>query len=206
MGKMFSARRASVVAIVVIAGGCLAGCGSSSSAGSVPQGPGSSSAAAGLPPGQGGFSIQSSTTAFNSGHQSTTGQIQGELDGLALTATSAGDPTEEEGCFFGTRGSSASGTLGGVPFTVQLTSCDVSQDNSHVSGTYTGEWGGRPVSITVTEDLASDQARNGSSDMGTDLPTFSGTVGSQKVTGGVTMPQAFATGDPNQITGSITVS
>ena len=128
------------------------------------------------------------------------------MDGLALTATSTGNPAEGEGCFFGTLGSSASGTLGGVPFTVQLTSCDVSQDNSHVNGTYTGNWGERQVKITVTEDLASDEARNGTSDMVADLPTFSGTIGSQNVTGGVTMPQTMATAGTNQLTGSITVS
>jgi hypothetical protein len=179
MGTMFSGRPAVLVPPAAIVGGCLAGCGSSS-----PSGHGSSSSAgqvsqpgkAGLPPGQGQFTIQSATTAFNSSQQSTTGRIEGEVDGLALTAPSMGNPAAGQGCFFGTLGSSASGTFGGVPFTVQPTSCDVSSDNSHVYGTYTGNWGGRPVNITVTEDLASDEARNGSSDLGTDLPTFSGTI------------------------------
>lgn len=210
IGTMLSARRASAVAVATVAVGCLglAGCGSSPSAGSAPQGQGSAAAAAGLPSGQGSFSIQSSTTAFNSSQQSTTGQIQGEVDGLALTATSTGTLTGQgdQTCFFGTLGSSASGTLGGVPFTVKLTACNVSQDNSQVNGTYTGDWGGRPVDITVTENLASDQARNGNSDMGTDLPTLSGTIGSQTVRASVTMPQTFATQGPNGITGSITVS
>jgi hypothetical protein len=159
-----------------------------------------------LPSGQGSFSIQSSTTGFNSNQQSSTGQIQGEVDGLALTATGTGTATGQEGCFFGTIGSSASGTLGGVPFTIKLTACNLSQGNSQVSGTYTGDWGGRPVNITVTENLASDQARNGNSDLGTDLPTLSGTIGSQTVNARVTMPQTFATQGPNGITGSITVS
>jgi hypothetical protein len=148
---------------------------------------------AGLPPGQGQFTIQSATTAFNSSQQSTTGKTEGEVDGLALTAASMGNPAAGQGCFFGTLGSSASGTLGGVPFTAQLASCDVSSDNSHVYGTHTGNWGGRPVN-------------NGSSDLGTDLPTFSGTIGSQKVTGSVTMPQTMATAGTSQLTGSIIVS
>jgi hypothetical protein len=204
---MPSARRASAVAIATIIGGALAGCGSPSPAGSSAPGQGSASAAAGLPSGQGSFSIQSATTAFNSDQQSSTGHIQGEVDGLALTATGNGTASgQDEGCFFGTLGSSVSGTLGGVPFTIKLTACDLSQDHSQVTGTYAGTWGSRPVNITATENLASDQARNGNSDMGTDLPTLSGTVGSQTVNASVTMPQTFATEGPNGITGSITVS
>lgn len=201
MRLTLSVRPAALAAVAAVVGGCLAGCGSSS-----PAGPASQPGQAGLPSGHGSFSIQSSTTGFNSSQQSSTGQIQGEVDGLALTATGTGTSTGQQGCFFGTLGSSASGTLGGVPFTIKLTACDLSSDDSKVSGTYTGQWGGRPVDITVTENLASDQARNGNGDMGTDLPTLSGTVGSQKVTSNVTMPQTFATAGANQLTGSITVS
>ena len=189
----------------------IAGCGNSSPAPGTAtasvSGQASASAAAELPPGQGSFSIHSSTTAFNSSHQSSAGSIQGVVDGLPLTATSTGTATGQDvQCFFGTLGSSASGTLGGTPFTVKLTACDLSQDHSQTSGTDTGEWGGHPVNLTVTENLASDQARNGNSDMGTNLPTVTGTIGSQQVTASVTMPQTFATAGPNQITGSITVS
>ena len=105
-------------------------------------------------------------------------------------------------------GTSASGTLGGVPFTVHLTSCQASSDDSSVTGTYTGEWGSRSINVAVTENSASDEARNGNDGgMDTDLPTFAGTIGSQNVTGSVTMPaETFATQGPNQVTGSITVS
>lgn len=211
---IFSGRSAAfaATAAAAIAGGILSGCGtpalpspsSSSSAAAVSQ-PGQ----AGLPPGQSGFTIHSSTTAFNSSQQSVAGSIEGEVDGLALTATSSGDPSAGGGdsCFFGTNGSSASGTLGGVPFTIQLASCNVSADNSTDTGIYTGDWGGRPVNITVTENLASDQARNGNDGgMGTNLPTFTGTIGSQTVSGSVTMPETFATGGTNQLTGTISVS
>lgn len=65
-----------------------------------------------------------------------------------------------------------------------------------------------PSRVTAcSRNLASDQARNGpDGGMGTYLPTFAGTIGSQNVSGSVTMPETFATQGTNQLTGSITVS
>jgi hypothetical protein len=137
------------------------------------------------------------------------------VDGLALTAVGHGSGGVAGGFAgqggycgsFGMVGTSASGTLGGVSFTVQLASCQASQNGSTLTNTYTGNWGGRSINVVVTENLASDEARNGNDGgMGTDLPTFAGTIGSQNVSGGVTMPETFATQGTNQLTGSITVS
>ena len=108
---------------------------------------------------------------------------------------------------FGTPGTSASGTLSGVSFTIKLASCQASQDGSTVTATYTGDWGSRSVNVAVSDNVASDEARNGNNGIGgTFLPTFTGTIGSQNVSGSVTMPDPFATSGPNQVTGSITVS
>lgn len=216
---LFSRRLAAFAATAAIASGSLAACGSPSSSSSPPSssvaGAGSEPGQAGLPPGQGGFAIHSSTTQFNSAQQGIAGSMEGVVDGLTLTAVGTGSGGvaggfSGQGGFcapFGMVGTSASGRLGGVPFTVHLTSCQASSDGSTVTGTYTGEWGSRSINVTVTENLASDQARNGNDGgMGTDLPTFAGTIGSQNITGSVTMPETFATQGPNQVTGSITVS
>src|ERR1022692_3127306 len=97
---MFSGRLAAFATTAAIAGGCLAGCGSSpspspspsssSSPSSSAAGAGSQPGQAGLPPGQGSFAIHSSTTQFNSAQQGITGSMEGEVDGLALTAVGHG--------------------------------------------------------------------------------------------------------------------
>lgn len=219
---MFTGRLAAFAATAAIASGCLAGCGSSTPS-STPQsssssaaGAGSQPGQAGLPRGQGSFAIHSSTTQFNSAQQGITGSMQGQVDDLALTAVGHGSGGVAggfagQGGYCGTFGmvgtTTASGTLGGVPFTIQLASCQASQNGSTLSITYTGDWGGRSINVVVTENLASDEARNGNDGgMGTDLPTFAGTIGSQTVSGSVTMPETFATAGTNQLTGSITVS
>lgn len=215
---MFSWRLAAFAATAAIAGGFLAGCGSSapSSSSSAAAEAAAQPGKAGLPPGQSSFAIHSSTTAFNSGQQGITGSMSGEIDGLALTAVGHGTGGVAggfagEGGYCGTFGmagtTTATGTLGGVAFTVELASCQASQNGDILTNTYTGNWGGRAINVVVTENLASDEARNGNDGgMGTDLPTFSGTIGSQQVSGSVTMPETFATASPNQLTGSITVT
>lgn len=189
---MFSGRLAAFAATAVVASGCLAGCGSSSPAADAAQ-PGK----AGLTPGQGTISIQSKTTEFDASKQSAA--IHGVVDGLALTATGNGTDTPEAPngrgwCGrLGTLGSSVSGMLGGVPFTVTLTSCDISHDPEAL-GTYTGDWGGRRVNLTITAFFG----------IGSDVITVHGTVGSQHVTAKPEVPDA--TQGTNQITGTITVS
>jgi hypothetical protein len=91
---------AAIAGTTAVAGGCLAGCGSSSPTVTVTEAPGATSAAAsptnaaqpgttGLPLGQGTFQIRGSVTEFDPSRQSTA--IQGMVDGLALTATATGN-------------------------------------------------------------------------------------------------------------------
>ena len=145
MKVKFSWRLAAAIAgTAAIAGGCLAGCGSSSPTVTVTAAPGATSASAptagaaqpgtaGLPAGQGTFQIRGSVTEFDPSRQSIA--LQGTVDGLALTATGTGNGLPAGGSVgqggllrdFGVVGSSASGTLGGVPFTVTLTECSDGQ-------------------------------------------------------------------------------
>jgi hypothetical protein len=204
---------AAIAGTTAVAGGCLAGCGSSSPTVTVTEAPGASSVSAspanaaqpgtaGLPLGQGTFQIRGSVTEFDPSRQSTA--IQGMVDGLALTATATGNGLLAGGfsgqgndCgLFGLVGSSASGTLGGVPFTVTLTGC--SEDSNYdLTATYTGHWGSRAVNVTLTTNVSSNSQ-----------PTLSGTVGTQQVSGAV--PNiVLASGGPgqtSQISGTITVS
>ena len=120
------------------------------------------------------------------------------MDGLPLSATGTGGGDINCGGL-GTTGSSASGTLGGIPFTVKLATCDAT-DSFHDVGTYTGQWGGKPVNVTVT--VANEQS--------TPTTTVTGTVGSQNVTGTATsLSEYFVFPDMTDaltITGFITVS
>ena len=195
---------AAMAGTTAVAGACLAGCGASSPTAAQPG-------AAGLPPGQGEISIQINTTEFDSSKQSAA--IKGAIDGLTLTATGNGtgiDPakyTDQGGWCgpLGTTGSSASGTLGGVPFTVTLTSCD-SSGNPQFYGTYTGDWGGRRVDLTVGAfgGLGSPNSGEFGGDGSTPV-TLKGTIGSQDVTATGEAPRDFAPQQMNRI-GSITVS
>src|ERR1700677_1861817 len=163
---------AAIAGTMAIAGGCLAGCGSSSptvtvtataTAGATSASSSSANAArpgtAGLPLAQGTFQIRGSVTEFDDSKQSMT--IQGTVDGLALTATGTGNGLSAGGdvgqgglCgLFGLTGTSASGTLGGVPFTVTLTGCST-DSNDMVTATYTGDWSGRAVHVALTTGLS----------------------------------------------------
>jgi hypothetical protein len=158
--------------------------------------------AAGLPLGQGTFQIRGTVTEFDPSRQSIA--LQGTVDGLALTATGTGSGLAGGGFAgqdgycgsLGLVGSSASGTLGGVLFTVTLTGC-TADSNGTLSVTYTGTWGSRPVKLTLTTD------ENGGSP-----PTLGGTVGAQQVSGTVPdiVPASGAPGQTSQISGTITVS
>jgi hypothetical protein len=205
---------AAIAGTTALAGGCLAGCGSSSPTVTVTEAPGATSASAaaataaqpgtaGLPPGQGTFQIRGTVTEFDPSGQSIT--LQGTVDGLAMSATGtgsglpAGGEVGQDGFCepFGQAGSSASGTLGGVPFTVKLTGC--SDDSSYdLTATYTGDWGSRAVNVTLTTNINSSNSP----------PTLGGTVGTQQVNG--TVPNiVLASGAPGntaQISGTLTVS
>ena len=158
--------------------------------------------AAGLPLGQGTFQIRGSVTEFDASKQTIA--LQGTVDGLALTATGTGNGLAGGGFAgqggycgsLGLVGSSASGTLGGVPFTVTLTGCSAS--NGMLTATYTGTWGSRPVNVTLTTNESSESLS----------PTLSGTVGTQQVSGGVpnVVTASGAPGQAAQISGTITVS
>jgi hypothetical protein len=90
--------------------------------------------------------------------------------------------------------------LGGVPFTVKLSNC-TSDSSYNLTATYTGNWGSRPVNVTLTENLQSEE--NGPSTP----PTLSGTVGSQQVSGVPNIVSASgAPGQTSQISDTITVS
>jgi hypothetical protein len=201
---------AAIAGTTTVAVGCLAGCGSSSPTVTVTAAPGATSAAngaqpgtAGLPLGQGTFQIRGSVTEFDPGRQSIA--LQGVVDGLALTATGTGNGLPAGGfvgqggyCgLFGVVGTSASGTLGGVPFTVTETEC-ADEGSDDVTATYTGDWGSRAIIVTLTMNLVSSDSP----------PTLSGTVGTQQVSG--TVPNiVLASGAPGntaQISGTITVS
>ena len=206
---------AAIAGTTAVAGGCLAGCGSSSPTVTVAPGATSASASAangaqpgtaGLPLGQGTFQIRGSVTEFDPSRQSIA--LQGTVDGLALTATATGNGTPAGGFAgqggycgpFGLVGSSASGTLGGVPFTVTLSNC-TSDSSYNLTATYTGNWGSRPVNVTLTENLQSEE--NGPSTP----PTLSGTVGSQQVSGAPNIVTASgAPGQTAQVSGTVTVS
>lgn len=205
---------AAVAGTMALAGGCLAGCGSSSPTVTVTVAPGATSASApaanaaqpgtaGLPPGQGTFQIRGTVTEFDPGRQSIT--LLGTVDGLALSATGTGSGLPAGGFVgqhgfcppFGQAGSSASGTLGGVPFTVTLRGC--SEDSSYnLTATYTGDWGSRAVDVTLTTNINSSSSQ----------PTLGGAVGTQHVSG--TVPNiVLASGAPGntaQISGTLTVS
>jgi len=208
--------KAAIAATMAVAGGCLAGCGSSSPTVTVTATPGAASASssaaaakpgtAGFPLGQGTFQIQGSITEYNDSKQSTT--IQGTVDGLALTATGTGNGLSAGGevgqgglCgLFGLTGTSASGTLGGVPFTVTLAGCSTDSNNM-VTATYTGDWSGRAVNVALTTNVDNLSGNSGTTQL-------SGTVGNQPVSG--TVPSiVLASGAPgktSQISGTITVS
>jgi hypothetical protein len=222
MKVKFSWRLAAAIAgTTAVAGGCLAGCGSSSPTVTVTAAPGATSASAptagaaqpgtaGLPAGQGTFQIRGSVTEFDPSRQSIA--LQGTVDGLALTATGTGNGLPAGGSVgqgnycgdFGVVGSSASGTLGGVPFTVTLTECSVDSNNV-LTVTYTGHWGGRAVNVTLTANANSDYTSPGMFQ-----PTLSGTVGTQQVSGTCCVPNfvraSGAPGQTTQISGTITVS
>jgi hypothetical protein len=208
---------AAIAGTTAVAGGCLAGCGSSSPTVTVTETPGATSASssaanaaqpgtAGLPLAQGTFQIRGSVTEFDDSKQSTT--IQGTVDGLALTATGTGNGLVAIGqvgqagyCgLFGVTGTSASGTLGGVPFTVTLTDCSTDSNNM-VTATYTGDWSGRAVNVALTTPVSNLSGDAGNTEL-------SGTVGTRQVSG--TVPNiVLASGAPgktSQISGTITVS
>ena len=211
---------AAIAGTAAVAGGCLAGCGSSSPTVTVTATPGATSASssaantaqpgtAGLPTGQGTFQIRGTVTEFGDSKQSIA--LQGTVDGLALTATGIGNGLAEgavgQGNYcgdFGVVGSSASGTLGGVPFTVTLTGCSVDSNNV-LTVTYTGHWGSRAVNVTLTANANSDYTSPGMFQ-----PTLSGTVGTQQVSGTCCVPNfvraSGAPGQTTQISGTITVS
>jgi hypothetical protein len=217
---------AAIAGTTAVAGGCLAGCGSSSPTVTVTATPSATSASAptagapqpgtaGLPTGQGTFQIRGSVTEFDSSSSSSSSKqsiaLQGTVDGLALTATGTGNGLAEgtvgQGNYcgdFGVVGSSASGTLGGVPFTVTLTGCSVDTNNV-LTVTYTGHWGGRAVNVTLTANANSDYTSPGMFQ-----PTLSGTVGTQQVSGTCCVPNfvraSGAPGQTTQISGTITVS
>lgn len=216
---------AAIAGTTAVAGGCLAGCGSSSPTVTVTATPGATSAsssaanaaqpgAAGLPTGQGTFQIRGRVTEFESSSSGPGGQsiaLQGTVDGLALTATGTGNGLAEgsvgQGGYcgeFGVVGSSASGTLGGVPFTVTLTACSVDSNNV-LTTTYTGHWGSRAVNVTLTANANSDYTSPGAFQ-----PTLSGTVGTQQVSGTCCVPDfvraSGAPGQTTQLSGTITVS
>ena len=217
---------AAIAGTAVVAGGCLAGCGSSSPTVTVTATPGTTSAsapaagaaqagAAGLPTGQGTFQIRGSVTEFDSSSSSGSGgqsiALQGTVDGLALTATGTGNGLAEgsvgQGNYcgeFGVVGSSASGTLGGVPFTVTLAGGSV-DGNNVLTTTYTGHWGSRAVNVTLTANANSDYTSPGAFQ-----PALSGTVGTQQVSGTCCTPDfvraSGAPGQTTQLSGTITVS
>jgi hypothetical protein len=198
--RTFFGSLGTLVAGVAIAGGCVAGCGSPSSSAASAAQPGN----AGLKPGQGTFQIRGSVTEFGPNGQSIA--LQGTVDGLALTATGTGNGLSGGGFAgqgnycgsLGLVGSSASGTLGGVPFSVTLNGCSAGS-NGVLTGRYTGTWGSRAVNVALT----TDEGSNGFS--GT---TLSGTVGTQQLNGSVPAisPASGAPGQTAQISGTITVS
>ena len=208
---------AAIAGTTAVVGGCLAGCGSSSPTVTVTVTPGATSASpavastakpgtAGLPLAQGTFQIRGSVTEFYASKQSTT--IQGTVDGLALTATGTGNGLSAGGdvgqgglCgLFGLVGTSASGTLGRVPFTVTLTGC-TTDSNDMVTATYTGDWSGRAVNVALTTNVSNLSGDTGNTQL-------SGTVGTQQVSGTVPtiVPASGAPGQTSQISGTITVS
>jgi hypothetical protein len=179
-----------------------AGTAATAAAGSAGAQPG----AAGLPLGQGTFQIRGTVTEFDPSKQSIA--LQGTVDGLALTATATGNGLAGGGFAgqdgycgpFGLVGSTASGTLGGVPFTVTLSNC-TSDSSYNLTATYTGDWGSRPVNVTLTENLQSEE--NGPSTP----PALSGTIGSQQVSGAPDIVTASgAPGQTAQVSGALTVS
>lgn len=225
MKATFSWRlKAAIAATTTVAGGFLAGCGSTTV--TVTATPGATSASAptvgaaqpgtaGLPAGQGTFQIRGSVTEFDSSGPGGSGKqsiaLQGTVDGLALAATGTGNGLQEgsvgQGGYcgeFGVAGSSASGTLGGVPFTVTLTRCSVDSNNV-VTATYTGHWGARALNVTLAANANSDYTSPGAFQ-----PTLSGTVGTRQVSGTCCapdfVPASGAPGQTTQISGTITVS
>ena len=208
-------RKAAIAATAAVAGGCLAGCGSSSPTVTVTATPGATSASpsaaaakpgtAGFPLGQGTFQIQGSITEFSDSKQSMT--FQGTVDGLALTASGTGNGLVGIGevgqngyCgLFGVTGTSASGTLGGVPFTVTLSNCTT--ESNMVTATYTGDWSGRAINVALTGNVDDLSGQSGTTQL-------SGTVGNQPVSGAVPsiVLASGAPGKTSQISGTVTVS
>jgi hypothetical protein len=217
MKATFSWRlKAAIAATTAVAGGCLAGCGSSSPTVTVTAPPGATSVSssavaakpgtAGFPLGQGTFQIQGSITEFSDSKQSMT--FQGTVDGLALTATGTGNGLVGIGevgqngyCgLFGVTGTSASGTMGSVPFTVTLSNC--STDSNHmVTATYTGDWSGRAINVALSGNVDDLSGESGTTQL-------SGTVGNQPVSGSVPsiVLASGAPGKTSQISGTLTVS
>lgn len=188
--------------VPLVATGTLAAATTGTAAAPAAGSAGAQPGAAGLPLGQGTFQIRGSVTEFDASKQSIA--LQGTVDGLALSATGTGNGLPGGGFSgqdgycgsLGVVGSSASGTLGGVPFTVTLSGCSV--NNNVLTATYAGTWGSRPVNLTLTTDDDSDVLQ----------PTLSGTVGSQQVSAPVPdiVLASGAPGQTSQISGTITVS
>ncbi len=173
----------------------------SAAAGRVPQGqgPASTAAAAELPSGQGRISIQTTST-IEPTDMALTNQVSGIVDGLPLTGTATLSPDWNDYCF-GSNGSTATGTLGGIPFTVTMT-CG---PPGSYKATYTGEWGGRAINMASTSAINWNTLSTST--------TLTGTIGSQHVTATVVSAAGNASssasppgGVINQVTGTITVS
>jgi hypothetical protein len=153
-----------------------------------------------LPLGQGTFQIRGTVTQFDASRQAIA--LQGTVDGLALTATATGNGVVGIGFAgqhgycgtLGVVGSSANGTLGGVPFTITLASC-TAESNGALTVTYTGTWGSRQVNLTLSTNESLDS------------PTVAGTLGGQQVSAVPDIVLASgAPGQTSQISGTITVS
>lgn len=191
-----------IAAFAVILATALAGCGSSSSppfatsssAGSVPQGQESANAAAKLPSGQGQISLQTYGTVGPTGGPDAGQIVTGTVDGLPLTARGILSDDWSDFCF-GNNGSTATGTLGGISFNVTLACGAGAGGEGPYVQTFTGEWGGQPISVTATSTISADGT--------TTTTTLSGTIGSQQVTATVLSSEGTA---HNQVTGTMTVS
>jgi hypothetical protein len=98
-------------------------------------------------------------------------------------------------------GTSASGTLGGVPFTVSLTDCSTDGSDT-VTATYTGDWSGRAINVALTTGVS-----NTSTEISGNTQV-SGTVGTRQVSGSVPniVLASGAPGQTSQISGTISVS
>jgi hypothetical protein len=185
-------RWAFIAAAGAAALGSLAGCGTSSGSATLSEGSGK-------------VTIQSTWTAESQGFG--TGQsFHGTVDGLSLTGTGSVDLAGRPYCA-GWPGSTATGTLGGTAFHVQLKGC--SQLTAGFEGsppvfsqTYTGTWGALPVQVTGKLTLENPS-----------LLTLTGTIGTQEVSATINLTPGTLPGDPgtsgdtpNTISGTMTVS